>query len=163
MGDLGIHVHHVPFRAGWIPKNVRAVLSNIIKERPDQNDRYSTCETWDNAVLLCESSDEAGNTFPMTLKMQQISPGKTNTWYISIKGTQASARFSTKQINTLEYLSYSSKEQSWCRLDTGYETAFTSITGSIFEFGSLMPFLRCGLPLYMSSNRDVRFHDLLNV
>ncbi|MCG2661848.1 MAG: Gfo/Idh/MocA family oxidoreductase, partial [Kiritimatiellae bacterium] len=29
MGDLGLHVCHVPFRAGWIPKNVRAILSNI--------------------------------------------------------------------------------------------------------------------------------------
>ena len=35
MGDLGMHVCHVPFRAGWIPQNVRAVLSNIVTERPD--------------------------------------------------------------------------------------------------------------------------------
>ena len=35
MGDLGMHVCHVPFRAGWIPRTVRAVLSNIVPERPD--------------------------------------------------------------------------------------------------------------------------------
>ena len=27
MGDLGMHACHVPFRAGWIPRNVRAVLA----------------------------------------------------------------------------------------------------------------------------------------
>ena len=35
MGDLGMHACHMPFRAGWIPKNVRAILSNVVKERPD--------------------------------------------------------------------------------------------------------------------------------
>src|SRR4030042_2348706 len=30
MGDLGPHVCTVPLRAGWLPKNVRAVLSNIV-------------------------------------------------------------------------------------------------------------------------------------
>ncbi|MGB9625755.1 MAG: Gfo/Idh/MocA family protein, partial [Phycisphaerae bacterium] len=35
LGDLGMHACHVPFRAGWRPRNVRAVLSDIIKERPD--------------------------------------------------------------------------------------------------------------------------------
>ncbi len=34
LGDLGMHVCHVPFRAGWIPRTVRAVLSNIVAERP---------------------------------------------------------------------------------------------------------------------------------
>ena len=35
MGDLGMHPCHMPFRAGWYPKNVRTILSNIVKERPD--------------------------------------------------------------------------------------------------------------------------------
>ncbi|MBN1863441.1 MAG: Gfo/Idh/MocA family oxidoreductase, partial [Victivallales bacterium] len=35
MGDLGMHACHMPFRAGWLPKNVTAILSNIVKERPD--------------------------------------------------------------------------------------------------------------------------------
>ena len=35
MGDLGMHACHMPFRAGWVPQNVRAVLGNIVKERPD--------------------------------------------------------------------------------------------------------------------------------
>jgi hypothetical protein len=39
MGDLGIHTQHVPFRMGWIPKNVYAVLSDICKEDYRKNAR----------------------------------------------------------------------------------------------------------------------------
>jgi len=34
MGDLGIHALHLPLRAGWKIKNVRAILSGIVPERP---------------------------------------------------------------------------------------------------------------------------------
>ena len=57
MGDLGMHVCHVPFRAGWIPRTVRAVLSNIVPQRPDGRGGVAPCETWDNATLLCEAVD----------------------------------------------------------------------------------------------------------
>ena len=30
MGDLGMHACHFPFRAGFIPKNVRAILSKLV-------------------------------------------------------------------------------------------------------------------------------------
>lgn len=30
MGDLGMHPCHMPFKAGWTPKDVRAVLSRIL-------------------------------------------------------------------------------------------------------------------------------------
>ncbi|MCK5155380.1 MAG: Gfo/Idh/MocA family oxidoreductase [Spirochaetales bacterium] len=135
MGDLGIHVCHVPFRAGWMPKSVRAVLSNLVPERPDGKGGMAVCETWDNAVLLCESEDAGGNSFPLTLKTQRIAPGEKNTWYLTIKGMKGSARFSTKNINSLEYLRYTDGEQAWCREDMGHETAFKSITGGIFETG----------------------------
>ena len=105
MGDLGMHVCHVPFRAGWVPRTVRAVLSNIVPERPDGRGGIAPCETWDNATLLCEAADPAtGDVFPMTLKTQRIAPGEKNTWYVEILGTQASARFSTKNPKRLEVL-----------------------------------------------------------
>ena len=59
MGDLGMHVCALPFRAGWLPRNVRAVLSDIIQERPDAKGAMVPCRTWDNATLLCEASDQA--------------------------------------------------------------------------------------------------------
>ena len=136
MGDLGMHVCHVPFRAGWVPRNVRAVLSNIVPQRPDGHGGTAPCETWDNATLLCEATDPAaGQTFPMILKTQRIAPGETNTWYIEIKGTKACARFSTRNPRRLDLLEYTGGEQVWGRIDLGHQTAFKSITGGIFEFG----------------------------
>ena len=135
MGDLGMHACQVPFRAGWIPKNVRAILSNIIQERPDAKGRIVPCETWDNATLLCTAANTDGNEFPLTIKIQRIAPGEKDTWYIEIKGTKACARFSTKNPKRLEILEYSGGEQIWQQIDTGHETAFQSITGGIFEFG----------------------------
>lgn len=136
MGDLGMHVCHVPFRAGWRPRNVRAVLSNIVRERPDGKGGMAPCETWDNATLFCEAVDSAtGEPFPMTLKTFRIAPGEKNTWYLKVLGTKASARFSTKNPRRLDVLRYEGGEQAWEQIDMGCETAFKSITGGIFELG----------------------------
>jgi predicted dehydrogenase len=136
MGDLGMHTLHVPFRAGWKPKSVRAVLSNIMAERPDGKGGTTECETWDNATLLCETkAEESGDIFPMTIKTQRIAPGESNTWYLNVFGTKASARFSTKNINMLELLRYRNGEQNWESVDIGHKVPFASITGGIFEFG----------------------------
>jgi predicted dehydrogenase len=135
MGDLGMHVCHVPFRAGWKPRSVRAVLSNIVPHRPDGRGGVAPCETWDNATLLCDAADAGGNVFPMTLKTQRIAPGEKDTWYVEILGTQGSARFSTKNPKRLAVLNSTGKEQVWGQTDMGYETAFKGITGGIFEFG----------------------------
>lgn len=135
MGDLGMHACHMPFRAGWIPNNVRAVLSDIVPERPDGKGGMATCETWDNATLLCTASGADGNDFPMTIKTFRISPGNKNTWYLEILGTKASARWSSKQINTLEIMEYAGGEQAWQVIDMGHEMAYKSITGGIFEAG----------------------------
>jgi len=136
MGDLGMHACHVGFRAGWKPVNVRACLSNIMPRRPDGKGGTAACETWDNATLLCETlASEGSERFPWTLKTYRISPGQTNTWYVEILGTRASARFSTVNPRRLELLEYAGGEQTWQRLDLGQQTAFKSITGGIFEFG----------------------------
>lgn len=137
MGDLGMHVCHVPFRAGWNPKNVRAILSNLVPERPDGKGGMAPCETWDNATLLCEAIDPVtGKVFPWTLKTQRISPGNKNTWFFELIGMKKCARFSSKNINSIEILDYTKGgEQTWQQIDMGHETAFKTITGGIFEFG----------------------------
>ena len=136
LGDLGMHPCHVPFRAGWRPSNVRAVLSKLVRERPDGRGGRVPCLTWDNATLLCEAADAAaGNTFPLTIKTQRIAPGEKNTWYIEIRGMKACARFSTRNPRRLELLEYRGGEQAWQQVDMGQETAFKTITGGIFEFG----------------------------
>ncbi|MCE5186875.1 MAG: Gfo/Idh/MocA family oxidoreductase [Planctomycetaceae bacterium] len=136
MGDLGMHACHMPFRAGWIPKNVRAILSNVVGERPNGKGGMAPCETWDNATLFCEAVEtDTDKEFPMTIKTQRIAPGHKNTWYLEVLGTKASARWSSKQINTVEMMEYTGGEQSWQVLDMGHETAYKSITGGIFEAG----------------------------
>ena len=136
MGDLGMHACHMVFKAGWVPLNVRAILSNIIKQRPDGKGNIIPCETWDNAMFLCETRNpKSGQTFPWTFKTQRIAPGEKNTWYFEVLGTKSSARFSTKQINTLHILEYNGGDQIWQTVDMGHETAFKSITGGIFEIG----------------------------
>ncbi|GAF88674.1 unnamed protein product, partial [marine sediment metagenome] len=136
MGDLGMHACHMPFRAGWIPKNVRAVLSNIVTERPDGKGGMAGCETWDNATLFCQTADpKTGSDFPMTIKTCRIAPGHKNTWYFEVLGTKACAKWSSKQINTLEILEYTGGMQAWQVIDMGHEMAFKSITGGIFEAG----------------------------
>ena len=65
MGDLGMHPCHVPFRAGWRPRNVRAILSKIVTERPDGKGGKAPCSTWDNATLFCEAeARKAGRGSP---------------------------------------------------------------------------------------------------
>jgi predicted dehydrogenase len=135
MGDLGMHVCHVPFRAGWIPRNVRAILSNVMPERPDGKGGRVETATWDNATLLCEAVDGSGHSFPLTLKTQRIAPGESNTWYLEIKGIKACARFSTRNANILEVLKYDGISQDWRQVSTGYNPLFPAITGGIFEFG----------------------------
>ena len=137
MGDLGLHVLHMPLRAGWKIHNVRAILSNIMKERPNAQKQMVPCETWDNAVLFCEASEneQSEERFPLTVKTQRIAPGEKNTWYIEILGTKACARFSTKNPKLLQILEYDGGEQIWQDIDMGHETAFKTITGSVFEFG----------------------------
>ncbi len=136
MGDLGMHVVHMPFRFGWKPKNVRALLSNIMKERPNGKGGTVPCETWDNAILACEASSPDGGEFPMILSTKRIAPGEGNTWFIRVMGTRMSAEFSTKNPKQIRFLDYRpGGEQSWQELDLPHKPPYPSITGSIFEFG----------------------------
>ena len=136
MGDLGLHVAHVPLRAGWKPHNVRAILSNIVTERLTKDGKKVPCETWDNAVLFCDVRTEQGDAFPMTLKTYRIAPGETNTWYINIYGTEQSIRFSTRHPKSLLTMRYTSGgRQTWNEESLGYASAYPTITGGIFEFG----------------------------
>jgi predicted dehydrogenase len=160
MGDLGMHVLHIPLRAGWFPNNVRALLSKIVTERPGPEGMMVACETWDNAVLACEvvsvqgdreiareqggrlvQGDRKGRPcitqhFPMLFEIKRIAPGETNTWYLRVLGTQFSVEFSTKNPKTLRTMEYTQGgPQAWQSQDLGSQSAYPTITGGIFEFG----------------------------
>lgn len=135
MGDLGIHTEHVPFRMGWKPLNVFAKLSNIVTERPDGKGNTVPCETWDNAILLCDVKDVDGSVFPMMYETKRLSPGSTNEWRLEVYGLEASAKFSTNDPGAFCYTQSLGKEQAWCRVNVGYKPMIPTITGGIFEFG----------------------------
>ena len=92
LGDLGMHVLHLPLRAGWAPTGVHAILSDIFTERPDTSGTLVPCDTPENAVLLCDVACD-GYTFPMQLATKRVAPGETNTWLIEIDGTKGSIAF----------------------------------------------------------------------
>ena len=136
MGDLGMHALHLPLRAGWAPANVRAILSDVVAERPDGRGGTVPCDTWDNAVLLCEVVAEEGYSFPLRVETKRMAPGETNTWAIEVDGTDGSIAYTTKEPKTLRWMDYAAgAAQAWQVLDLGSESAYPTITGPIFEFG----------------------------
>lgn len=133
MGDLGMHVVHVPFRLGWNPVRVYAQLQKIYTERPDGKGGRAVCDTWDNAMLHTDVLVE-GREVPMRLETKRMAPGATNTWSIEVLGTDGGARYSTSEPKTL-WQFHRGKEQAWSRVDLGFQSVFPTITGGIFEPG----------------------------
>jgi hypothetical protein len=133
MGDLGLHVVHIPFRLGWKPKHVFAQLQKIYSQRPDGAGGLTPCDTWDNATLHTGVEIE-GHEVPIRFEMKRLAPGETNTWFIEILGTDGGVKYSTKEPKTL-WTFQRGKQQSWLRTDLGFHGPFSTITGGMFEPG----------------------------
>jgi len=135
MGDLGMHVLHVPLRLGWRPQTVYAQLQGIFTQRPDGKGGVAACDTWNNAILNT-TVEIAGEKVPMMLETKRIAPGETNTWYIEVLGTKGGVKYSTKETKTLWTFRLDGDEQQWQRTDLGFKgVPFPTITGGIFEPG----------------------------
>lgn len=133
MGDLGMHVLHVPLRLGWKPDTVFAQLQKIIHERPDGKGGMAPCDTWNNATITSQLTID-DEPIPMTLEMKRLAPGETNTWFIEVLGTEGGVKYSTKDTKAL-WIFTRGKEQVWQRVDLGHQMSFPVITGGIFEAG----------------------------
>ncbi|MCH1402469.1 MAG: Gfo/Idh/MocA family oxidoreductase [Schleiferiaceae bacterium] len=134
MGDLGMHVLHVPLRLGWKPSRVSASLVNRFPTRVDVQGNTVPCETWDNATISGQVDDDRDG-FPIVLKTWRIAPGHSNTWSIRVLGTKKSAYFSTKNPRQWQFMTYAGGAGVWSVEDLGFESLFPAITGGIFEFG----------------------------
>ena len=134
LGDLGMHVCHLPFKLGWRPSRVYAQLSKGYAERPDGTGGTVACDTWDNALLNTWVTPDDGESFPLRFEMKRLAPGETNTWFFEALGTKGGVRFSTKRPKTLEIFDYQ-EEQCWKSIDLGFGMPFKTITGGIFEPG----------------------------
>jgi predicted dehydrogenase len=129
MGDLGMHVTHIPLRVGWRPRSVFGQLQNIVTERPGADGRPVPCDTIDNAALHCDAG------FPLTLRTYRIAPGNLNTWQITALGMDGGVAFSTAEPKAVHRFAVRDGDQAWERLEVGSQSAFPTITGGIFEFG----------------------------
>jgi predicted dehydrogenase len=135
MGDLGMHVLHVPLRLGWRPATVAASLVKRVTTRPDGNGGTRPCDTWDNATITATVPHKDG-AFPMILKTWRIAPGEANTWSLRVLGMNGSAFFTTKSPSQWQFMRYTpGGPQGWTTEDLGYTPLFPAITGGIFEFG----------------------------
>jgi predicted dehydrogenase len=134
MGDLGMHVLHVPLRLGWSPARVYAVLQDIVKERPGPNGEPEICDTIDNATLIC-SVDRGDGEFPLTVETKRIAPGETNTWMLRVVGMDGGVEFSTRNPKAVRRFTVRQGRQIWEHLETGSQSVFPTVTGGVFEFG----------------------------
>jgi predicted dehydrogenase len=129
MGDLGMHVAHVPLRLGWRPRTVFARLQDIVTERPGPDGDPVRCDTIDNATLHCDAG------FPLTLRTHRIAPGHLNTWRITALGMDGGVAFSTAEPKAVHRFEVRDGRQVWERQELGSQSVFPTITGGIFEFG----------------------------
>jgi predicted dehydrogenase len=130
MGDLGLHVCHLPLRLGWRPASVFAVLSDLVRERPDPvSGAPVPCDTIDNATLVCDAG------FPLTLRTHRIAPGHMNTWRIAATGMEGGVAFSTAEPKTVHRFARRDGRQVWERMEVGSQSVFPTATSAIFEFG----------------------------
>ena len=136
MGDLGMHVAHVPTRLGFEAKSVYSLLDDIVKVRKDGKGGEVACDTFDNAVLSMKASVAGQDReFPMFWEMKRIAPGESNTWQFSAMGMNGGVKFSTRFPATFNKFTYVNGEQIWQEIQPGHKTNWPVITGGIFEFG----------------------------
>ena len=134
MGDLGMHVLHVPLRLGWQPMTVYAQLQDLVPVRPDGRGGMTACDTIDNAVLTCRAADDSGE-FPLGLATKRIAPGEMNTWSMRVMGMAGGVEFSTRNPQVLRVMTVVAGEQVWQEIQVGSQSSAPTVTGAIFEFG----------------------------
>lgn len=138
LGDLGMHPLHLPIRLGWLPDDVRCILTKAVTTRPKAKGSQERvpCETADNATILSRVRRD-GQDFPMTISVKRIAPGHGNTWYLRVNGTRQSVEFSTASPKVLRTMPYPKNggPQAWCSQDIPYDPAYATTAGGIFEFG----------------------------
>lgn len=132
--DLGVHVLHLPLRLGWQPREVYAILQDLVLDRPDGHGARVRCDAIENATLLCKAGGPR-EEFPLTLETKRIDPGQMNTWGIRIVGMDGSVLWTTKRAKVLRLLDSADPGQAWRHVDTGSQSVFRTVTGGIFEFG----------------------------
>lgn len=134
MGDLGMHVTHVPLRLGWQPSEVFAQLQELVPTRPDGQGGTALCDTIENATLSTRVAAVQGD-FPLRLETKRIAPGEMNTWRMRVVGMEGGVEFSTRYPQSLKVMTVRDGQQVWEERMAGSQSAQPTVTGPIFEFG----------------------------
>jgi len=134
MGDLGMHVAHVPLRLGWRPDTVYSMLDDVVTQRPDADGNLVACDTWDNALLACRVP-QGSRRFSMLWETRRIAPGHMNSWSFEALGMDGGIRFSTRNPAVVQRFARHGSEQVWEEVQPGNASVWPTITGGIFEFG----------------------------
>jgi predicted dehydrogenase len=134
MGDLGMHVTHVPLRLGWQPAVVFAQLQELVVTRPDGKGGTARADTIENATLATRVAAAQGD-FPMSLQTKRIAPGEMNTWRMRVVGMDGGVEFSTRYPQSVRVMTVRDDQQVWEERMAGSQSAQGTITGKIFEFG----------------------------
>lgn len=135
LGDLGMHALHLPYKVGWHPSRVYAVLQDLVPERPGPDGTPVPCDTIENATLVCSVDASSEDGFPLTIETKRIAPGEMNTWRIRVVGMSGGVEFSTAHPKTVLRFAVRDGDQVWERVETGSRSVFPTVTGAIFEFG----------------------------
>lgn len=136
MGDLGMHVAHVPLRLGYSPETVYSMLDSIVVERPGPDGTPVPCDTWDNALLALRAPQQGSERlFPMLWETRRIAPGNMNSWSFEALGMDGGVRFTTRNPTVLQRFSRKGSEQVWEEVQPGNISAWPMVSGGIFEFG----------------------------
>jgi predicted dehydrogenase len=137
MGDLGMHVAHLPLRLGWKPVTVYAILDNLVAVRKNAEGQEIPCDTFDNAALAMRVQTDRpdGRAFPMHWETKRIAPGQSNSWYFEALGMEGGVRFNTRTPAVYQTYSIVNGEQRWSEIQPGYRSVWPTFTGAIFEFG----------------------------
>jgi predicted dehydrogenase len=138
MGDLGLHVAHVPLRLGYQPRSVYSMLDNIVTSRIDAaTSQPVACDTWDNALLAIKAADpqHPGRDFSMLWETRRIAPGNMNTWTFEAMGMDGGVRFSTRNPTSIQRFVKRDGEQVWEDIQPGNVSVWPTVAGGIFEFG----------------------------
>lgn len=133
MGDLGMHVAHVPLRLGYIPTSVYAMLDDVVTERQSPNGPVP-CDTWDNALLALRVP-QGERRFSMLWETRRIAPGNMNTWVFEAVGMDGGVRFSTRNPAVFHRFAMRDGAQVWEDVQPGNVSVWPMVSGAIFEFG----------------------------
>ena len=133
MGDLGMHVAHVPLRLGFLPATVYALLDNVVTERQGP-EGLVPCDTWDNALLALRVP-QGDRKFSMLWETRRIAPGNMNTWIFEAVGMDGGVRFSTRNPAVFHRFALRDGQQIWEELQPGNVSVWPMVSGAIFEFG----------------------------